>query len=253
MTHERYWRSWGYSILNGAAVFAAAGLLALAGGLFGFASVDENALAVKRAEMVRDQIVARGIRNERVLEAMRSVPRHRFVPRGMEAAAYSDGALPIGEDQTISQPYIVALMTALIEPREDDRVLEIGTGSGYQAAVLAELVSEVYSIEILEPLARRAKRVLIDDLNYSNIHLRTGDGYRGWPEHAPYNGILVTAAPDHVPQPLKDQLAVGGRLVIPVGDSDQKLLVIEKLENGFKQRTVIPVRFVPMTGEAERR
>lgn len=202
--------------------------------------------------MVDEQLAAQGLRDARVLAAMRKIERERFVPAALRDRAYDDSPLPIGLDQTISQPFIVAFMTQALELRGDERVLEIGTGSGYQAAVLAECAREVYSIEIVEPLAQRAKQVL-ESLGYSNVHLRTGDGYKGWPEAAPFDAIMVTAAPDHVPQPLIDQLAVGGRLVIPVGDFEQQLLLLERTSSGVVQRSILPVRFVPMTGEAERR
>jgi protein-L-isoaspartate(D-aspartate) O-methyltransferase len=201
--------------------------------------------------MVTAQIEARGITDPRVLAAMRKVPRHLFIPRSEREQAYNDGPVPIGEGQTISQPYIVALMTELIHPQPGDRVLEIGTGSGYQAAVLAELAAEVYTIEIVEPLGRRAAS-LLSDLGYANVHCRIGDGYRGWPEKAPFNAVVVTAAPGHIPEPLKQQLAPGGRLVIPVGTAYQELLLITRTDSGFRQEPVTPVRFVPMTGEAER-
>ncbi len=205
-----------------------------------------------RREMVRRQIEARGIRNPRVLAAMRKVPRHEFVPERVRRLAYADGPLPIGHGQTISQPYIVALMTELASPDPGDRALDIGTGSGYQAAVLAEIVEHVYSIEILEPLAEEAARRL-RRLGYENVEVRCGDGYRGWPEHAPFDVIILAAAPDHIPQPLIDQLAPGGRLVLPVGEGDQELVVVTRRADGsIERRNVIPVRFVPMTGEALR-
>ncbi|WP_407354597.1 protein-L-isoaspartate(D-aspartate) O-methyltransferase [Luteimonas sp. R10] len=200
--------------------------------------------------MVDRQIEARGVRDPRVLEAMRTVPRHRFVPPERAAQAYRDHPLPIGHGQTISQPYIVAKMTELLQPERDDRVLEIGTGSGYQAAVLSRLVAEVYSIEIVEPLARRAETVL-KELGYDDVTVRAGDGYAGWPEHAPFDAIIVTAAPERVPQALVEQLKPGGRMVIPVGPVHalQELRLIEKTENGaLRDRRIAPVRFVPMTG-----
>jgi protein-L-isoaspartate(D-aspartate) O-methyltransferase len=207
----------------------------------------------ERREMVHGQIAARGVRDPRVLEAMRKVPRHAFMPAQRAAFAYDDSPQPIGHEQTISQPYIVALMTELLALEPGDKVLEIGTGSGYQAAVLAELVSEVYSIEIVEPLAKLAARTL-GELGYGRVHVRAGDGYRGWPEAAPFDAIVVTAAPGHVPAPLKAQLAGGGRLVIPVGERSQELRVITRRGAGdFEEHSVIPVRFVPMTGEARRR
>ena len=166
--------------------------------------------------------------------------------------AYTDGPLPIGEGQTISQPYIVALMTELLELKGEEKVLEIGTGSGYQAAILAEIATEVYTIEIIKTLADRAESTL-KSMNYQNITVRCGDGYQGWEEEAPFDGIMVTAAPDHIPQPLVDQLKTGAKLVIPVGDLFQELLVVTKTEKGIKKQGVIPVRFVPMTGEAEKK
>jgi protein-L-isoaspartate(D-aspartate) O-methyltransferase len=221
-------------------------------GRAGAAGTDEERFADQRAEMVASQIAARDVRDPRVLAAMRKVPRHRFVPAAWAAEAYEDYPLPIGEGQTISQPYIVALMTELLALRGGERVLEVGTGSGYQAAVLAELAGEVYSIEILEPLARRAAATLAE-LGYGKVKVRAGDGYLGWPEAAPFDAIVVTAAPDHVPQPLLDQLAIGGRLVIPVGSFYQELVVCTKTAAGVVRRGVIPVRFVPMTGEGVQR
>lgn len=206
--------------------------------------------AVLREQMVHEQLEARDIRDQRVLAAMRSVPRHEFVPEEFRTYAYEDSALPIGQLQTISQPYIVALMTQLADVKQGDRVLEIGTGSGYQAAVLAELTHEVYTIEILEPLATQAEATL-RRLGYDRIHGRTGDGYAGWPEAAPFDAILVTAAAPKVPRPLLEQLTVGGRLVIPVGQHEQELKVITKQPAGFAEARVIPVRFVPMKGRIE--
>lgn len=203
-----------------------------------------------RDRMVRDQIVSRGVRDPVVLQAMRKVPRQEFVPNAVRGLAYEDRPLPIGEAQTISQPYIVALMTELAAIRKGERVLEVGTGSGYQAAVLAEVGATVYSIEILASLAR-ASHANLKRLGYHHIFTRIGDGYRGWPEAAPFQAILVTAAPPTIPEPLKQQLALGGRLVIPVGERDQSLMVITRIPDGFSQRVVIPVRFVPMTGEAQ--
>jgi len=205
-----------------------------------------------RHRMVRTQIEARGVRDARVLAAMRKVPRHRFIPREHQRWAYDDRPLPIGHGQTISQPYIVAFMTEALALGGGERVLEIGTGSGYQAAVLAEVCKEVFSIEIVEPLARRAQAML-SDLGHDNVHVRAGDGYRGWPAEAPFDAIMVTAAPEHVPEPLVDQLKVGGRMILPVGDRVQELVVIEKTAQGTTRRSVLPVRFVPMTGEARRR
>jgi protein-L-isoaspartate(D-aspartate) O-methyltransferase len=200
--------------------------------------------------MVETQIRARGITDQRVLEAMRTVPRHLFVPEAQRAWAYDDRPLPIGFDQTISQPYIVAYMTAMLEPSPTDRVLEIGTGSGYQAAVLAELVREVYTIEIVEPLAVRATDILAKR-GHRNVRVRHGNGYLGWPEAAPFDKVIVTAAPDVVPPALIEQLAIGGLMVIPVGRAgggDQMMTIIEKTATGVVRRTTLPVRFVPMVG-----
>lgn len=205
-----------------------------------------------RKRMVRDQIAGRGITNERVLGAMEKVPRHEFVPEELRNQAHDDGPLPIGYEQTISQPYIVAYMTGKLEPQPTDRVLEIGTGSGYQAAILAELVAEVYTIEIVEPLAQRAGSDL-KRLGYTNIHVRAADGYQGWPEAAPFDAIIVTCAPERVPQPLIDQLKDGGRMIVPVGESgSQELVMFHKRGGLLEKRGVLPVRFVPMTGEARR-
>jgi protein-L-isoaspartate(D-aspartate) O-methyltransferase len=201
--------------------------------------------------MVETQIVARGVRDPRVLAAMRKVPRHVFVDPSERDQAYDDRPLPIAGSQTISQPYIVALMTELLGLSPGARVLEIGTGSGYQSAVLGELASEVYSIEILPDLARSASDTL-KRLGYNNVTVREGDGYRGWPEHAPFDGIIVTAAPERIPEPLIEQLAPGGRMVIPVGGFFQELKVFTKDAQGrVAEKDIIPVRFVPMTGEVE--
>lgn len=210
------------------------------------AGSDDHASA--RAEMVSRQIARRGVNDERVLAAMRKVPRHEFVPESEKRSAYHDTPLPIGEGQTISQPYIVALMTELARPAKDHRVLEVGTGSGYQAAVLAEIVEHVYSIEIESTLAERAGGVL-QRLGYSNVTVRAGDGYAGWPEHAPFDIIVITAAPDHIPEPLIEQLKPGGRMVVPVGPiaATQQLQVLEKNAAGKVTSTVVaPVRFVPL-------
>jgi protein-L-isoaspartate(D-aspartate) O-methyltransferase len=202
--------------------------------------------------MVAQQIAGRGVKDERVLEAMRRVPRHRFVPDEVSAHAYADSPLPIGYRQTISQPYIVGYMTEQLRVRPGQKILEIGTGSGYQAAVLSEMGAKVYTIEIVSELAVRAARDLAS-LGYKTVEVRAGDGYRGWPEAAPFDRIIVTAAPDHVPQPLVEQLAVGGRLVIPVGDSYQQMTIIEKTPQGVVESQTIDVMFVPMTGEAQRK
>jgi protein-L-isoaspartate(D-aspartate) O-methyltransferase len=203
-----------------------------------------------RYRMVSEQIEARGVDAKKVLDAMRRVPRHLFVLENLRAFAYNDHPLPIGFEQTISQPYIVALMTELMELKGGEKVLEIGTGSGYQAAVLAEIAASVYTIEIICPLAESAERVL-SDLHYKNVHVRCADGYKGWPQEAPFDAIIVTAAPDHIPQPLVDQLRIGGRMVLPVGDKYQELVLGIKTEKGLETSDVIPVRFVPMTGEAQ--
>ncbi len=211
-----------------------------------------DSYATARAHMVETQIRARGIKDPRVLAAMGEVRRHLFVPPAFRDRAYDDSPLPIGDGQTISQPYIVALMTSLLELKPNDKVLEIGTGSGYQAAVLSHLAAEVYTIEIRPDLAHEAERRL-SALGYANVHVRIGDGYGGWPKVAPFDGIVVTAAPPHIPQPLIDQLKVGGRMVVPVGSYFQDLQVITKTAHGLEKRNVIPVRFVPMTGEIQKK
>lgn len=204
--------------------------------------------------MIENQILKRGVKDSRVLKAMSTTPRHEFVPQDLAHQAYSDGPLPIGFKQTISQPYIVAAMTEAAQLKAKSKVLEIGTGSGYQAAVLSGLVKDVYTIEILQGLATQAKEKLVE-LGYRNIHTRIGDGYKGWTEEAPFDAIIVTAAPNHIPPALKEQLKVGGRLIIPVGESFQKLLRITKIKTKkgieYKQESLLPVRFVPMTGEAD--
>jgi protein-L-isoaspartate(D-aspartate) O-methyltransferase len=203
--------------------------------------------AARRQAMVEQQLRARGIEDERVLTAMATVPREEFVPAEQRPHAYQDGPLPIGEGQTISQPYIVALMTELLEIGEGEKVLEIGTGSGYQAAILAELTPQVYTIEILPALAERAEQTL-RRLGYETVKVRTGDGYQGWPEHAPFDAIIVTCAPANVPEPLKEQLREGGRMVIPVGPqwTHQTLYVLRKRGEELESKAVIPVSFVPM-------
>jgi protein-L-isoaspartate(D-aspartate) O-methyltransferase len=208
--------------------------------------------AAQRDRMVKEQILMRGVTDERVLAALRKVPREEFIPENERAESYTDGPLPIGYGQTISQPYVVAFMTEKLQPRSQDRVLEIGTGSGYQAALLAELVADVYSIEIVEPLAKTAEATL-QRLGYKNVHVKAGDGYKGWPEEAPFDAIIVTCAPDHVPQPLVDQLKEGGRMIIPVGASlAQELYLLEKRNGQVRQSSVLDVRFVPMTREADK-
>lgn len=199
----------------------------------------------QREQMVSEQIEKRGVQDQRVLAAMRKVERHLFVPEKYRKYAYVDSALPIGEGQTISQPYIVALMTEVVQPRPNMKVLEIGTGSGYQAAVLAEICRSVYTIEILEKLGRQAQKLLSG--LYKNVHVRIGDGYQGWPEEAPFDAIIVTCAPTHVPQPLVEQLREGGRMVIPMGQAGkQELFVLTKTAGKLVQKEVVPVRFVPM-------
>ena len=209
--------------------------------------------AAARQHMVISQLLGagRGITNARVLAVMGQVPRHEFVPERLRAQAYDDHPLPIGYGQTISQPFIVAFMTEQLEPKPTDRVLEIGTGSGYQAAVLAGLVAKVYTIEIVEELAARAAADL-KRLGYTNVQVRAGDGYKGWPAAAPFDAIMVTCAPERVPQPLVEQLKDGGRIIIPVGPLwNQELVLLRKRGGKLKQHAVLPVRFVPMTGKAQ--
>lgn len=203
--------------------------------------------------MVQEQLRPRGIQEERVLAAMGKVPREEFVPLEARFAAYTDQPLPIGYSQTISQPYVVAFMTEQLQLKRDDCVLEIGTGSGYQAAILAELVRDVYTIEIIEPLAKNAEATL-KRLGYKNVHVKAGDGYKGWPENAPFDAVIVTCAPDHVPEPLVDQLKEDARMIIPVGGpGEQELYLLEKKNGQLEKRAVLPVRFVPMAGEASQR
>ena len=211
-------------------------------------SSQNDPFADERTQMVEEQLLDRGITDASVLRAMHTVPRHHLVPPDLVQYAYTDRPLPIGYDQTISQPFIVAYMVQAAELQSTDRVLEIGTGSGYQAAVLAEIVDSVYTIEIVEPLGRTAKRRL-EELGYDNIAVRIGDGYAGWPEAAPFDAILVTAAPEDVPPPLAQQLAEGGRMIIPVGKESrlQYLMQLEKRNGKLKQKKLLPVRFVPFT------
>lgn len=211
-------------------------------------SVSDRDFKPLREKMVETQIKARGVKDPRVLSALLKVERHLFVPKEFHSSAYSDQPLPIGEGQTISQPYIVALMTELLELKGDEKVLEIGTGSGYQAAILAELAKEVYSIEIVESLATAARK-LLQELGYHNIQVRAGDGYLGWPEVAPFDAIIVTCAPDHIPKPLIEQLKEGGRMVVPVGTYSQELKKIVKRSGKIETTDILPVIFVPMTGE----
>jgi len=205
----------------------------------------------ERDDMVSQQLIARGIQDTAVLQAMRQVPRHQFVPVAHVSEAYEDHPLSIGHGQTISQPYIVAFMTEALKLQTHDTVLEVGTGSGYQAAVLAKVVHRVFTIEIVEPLALQAARKL-EELGYDHVTVRTGDGYQGWPEEAPFDAVILTAAPSHVPQPLLDQLSIGGRLILPVGTDSQKLVLFRRTEAGFRRTELLPVAFVPMTGEVEK-
>jgi len=207
----------------------------------------EAAFATARARMVHDQIAARGITDARVLGAMLRVLRHEFVPTSQRSLAYEDGPLPIGHGQTISQPYVVAFMTAALNPQPSDRVLEIGTGSGYQAAVLSGLVAEVYSVELVASLAQRA-RADLQRLGYGNVQVRCGDGYLGWPEAAPFDAVIGTCAPEQVPKVLVDQLKMGGRMILPVGPQGgvQELILLRKTPQGLGRQAVMPVRFVPM-------
>jgi protein-L-isoaspartate(D-aspartate) O-methyltransferase len=209
--------------------------------------------AAQRQRMVAQQLKPRGIKDERVLTAMAKVPREEFIPADARADAYEDGPLPIGYDQTISQPYILAFMTEQLDPKPSDRVLEIGSGSGYQAAILAELVTNVYTIDIVEPLAKTAEATL-QRLGYKNVHIKVGDGYEGWPEEAPFDAIIVTCAPENVPQPLIDQLQDGGRMIIPVGERlAQQLYLLEKKNGQLKESVTLPVRFVPMKRAKEQK
>lgn len=216
----------------------------------GDAASDARRTTEAREAMVTDQIESRGVSDPRVLSAMRAVPRHVFLPEHARHAAYDDHPVPIGHDQTISQPFIVAYMSELAQVKEGDRVLEIGTGSGYQAAILEEMGARVFSIEIVEPLAKSAAD-LLRELGHDGVTVRHGDGYAGWPEEAPFDAIVLTAAPPEIPDPLLEQLAPGGRLVAPVGRHYQELVVITAGPDGLVGEKVLPVRFVPMTGRAQ--
>ena len=212
---------------------------------------NEHSRQGERDWMVDTQIVGGGITDPRVVAAMRQVPRHRFIPDYESVDAYGDFPLPIGHAQTISQPYIVAYMTEALKLQPGEKVLEIGTGSGYQAAILAELGVQVFTIEIVKPLAQYARDNL-SKVGYDQVWVRAGDGYQGWPEERPFDAVIITAAPDHVPSPLLEQLAVGGRLILPVGDFSQNLVLIRRTEEGYQRTELLPVRFVPMTGQAEK-
>jgi protein-L-isoaspartate(D-aspartate) O-methyltransferase len=203
-----------------------------------------------REIMVKRQLLGRGFNDERVLRAMRKVPRHLFIPENSRRESYDDHAISIGFGQTISQPYVVAFMSEALNLQHGDRVLEIGTGSGYQTAILAELVREVYTIEIVQELGARTKK-LLRDLGYENANFRIGDGHEGWHEKSPFDAVIVTAAPPKVPQTLLNQLKIGGRLVIPVGDTNQDLVLIHRTQNGYERKKMLPVAFVPMTGEPQ--
>jgi protein-L-isoaspartate(D-aspartate) O-methyltransferase len=228
-------------------------LAAVAAGGCGQKAPSAVDFVARRQQMIEQQLKPRGINDERVLAAMARVPREEFVPADERGDAYEDGPLPIGYDQTISQPYIVAFMTEQLRLKPSDRLLEIGSGSGYQAAVLAELVADTYTIEIIEPLAKTAEATL-QRLGYKNVHLKVGDGYQGWQEEAPFDAIIVTCAPENVPQPLMDQLKEGGRMVIPVGERfAQQLYLLEKKNGKLKESATLPVRFVPMLREQKQR
>ena len=219
--------------------------------LTGCSVAKESDFAAARQRMVTEQLAGRNITNQLVLHVMRTVPRHELVPPDVRSQAYDDHPLPIGHGQTISQPYIVAFMTQALDPQTNDVVMEVGTGSGYQAAVLAGLVKKVYTIEVVETLARRAEADL-ERLAFTNVQVRAGDGYQGWPDAAPFDAIIVTCAPDHVPKPLVDQLKEGGRMIIPVGPAyDQSLYLLRKEGGNVRQQAILPVRFVPMTGQAK--
>ena len=214
--------------------------------------LNDHSRQVECNDMVATQLVAEGIAHPAVLSAMQRVPRHRFIPIQESEDAYGDFPLPIGYHQTISQPYIVAFMSEALNVQPGEKILEIGTGSGYQAAILVELGAQVFTIEIVDPLAVRAKKIL-GGLGYDMVDVRSGDGYQGWPEESPFAAIVLTAAPEHIPSPLLAQLMVGGRLIAPVGDQSQNLVVVRRTEEGYQQTDLLPVRFVPMTGQAHTR
>lgn len=216
----------------------------------GSASMNDESRQYERTRLVKDYVIPSGVSDERVLAAMRRVPRHRLVPEGYAALAYLDEPLPIGHGQTISQPSLVGLMVQALSLKGGEKVLEVGTGSGYQTALLAELVPHVFTIEIVELLAKQAEAML-RELGYRNVSVRVGDGYQGWEEEAPFDAIIVTAAPGHVPEPLLSQLAVGGRLILPVGRAVQELLLITRTKDEYQRTRLATVRFVPMTGRAE--
>ncbi|HEX6736865.1 MAG TPA: protein-L-isoaspartate(D-aspartate) O-methyltransferase [Vicinamibacteria bacterium] len=234
--------------MTGLSRLASAGALVCLGCTAGSLARDDGDFGRLRSAMVTEQIEARGIKDPLTLKAMREVPRHMFVPATFARDAYGDHPLAIGQGQTISQPYIVAFMTEALGLKGGETVLEVGTGSGYQAAVLGRIAAKVYSIEILPRLADEARERLTR-LGYRNVEVRSGDGYQGWPEAGPFDGIIVTAAAPRVPEPLKAQLREGGRLVIPVGDESQELMVVTRHGNTYEERRVLPVRFVPMTGK----
>lgn len=211
--------------------------------------IDEDRYIERRWDMVENQIVSRGINDARVIKAMLKVKRHLFIPKDYLDSAYSDKPIPIEKEQTVSQPYMVALMTELLNSSPGKKILEIGTGSGYQSAILAETGCDLYTIEIIEDIAANARKIL-EKLGYSNIKYRIGDGYRGWEENAPFEGIIVTAAPADIPDKLIEQLSQGGRMIIPVGDLSQELLLIENTNEGVKRKKITAVRFVPMTGQS---
>lgn len=239
----------GFTRLLSCVLFLKAGLWGLLPCRLAYpAGGEEDILSKMRLKMVDSQIAARGIQDERVLAAMRKVPRHEFVPTAEKLLAYSDGPLPIGHGQTISQPYIVALMTELLQVQPTDKVFEVGTGSGYQAAVLAEVAKAVFTVEIVEPLYEQAKARL-EKLGYQNVHVRFGDGTKGWPEEAPFDKMIVTAAGLKIPDTLIQQLKDGGKIVMPVGEIEQVLVVGEKRGNVLKTYESIPVRFVPLVEE----